>query len=129
MSDATPQIDYTRIGFPSDQVTLQRLRALTPRGRAFSLEDEAGGLDGLHYLERLLASVGFATGLGDSEHIDQAMKAITRLTDLREAREELAVLYVRYGIAEGPETAQELIRRLEGMGSAQARETIGKTRP
>jgi len=37
----------------------------------------------------------------------------------------LAALYMRYGIADGMETAKQLVRRIEDMAAAQARAKQG----
>jgi hypothetical protein len=124
-------IDYSQIDFPSDHVTLKRLRALTPQGRGleFAFEDEGASLDGMHFMERQLARAAFVTEASDKEQIQRTMRDIERLSDLVDDRQELARQYIRYGIADGPETAQQLIRRLEASAGAQAREKLGKTSP
>jgi hypothetical protein len=134
MTEAKPQIDYTRIEFPSDLVSLKQLRSLQ-----LMLGDVGEDLDLMHMQEREFARLGFSRQWGDEEEIrgaiadiidwSEADGACNAAREVQDAREHLASLYVQFGIAEGPETAKQLIQRLELMGAEQAQRQRGGRRP
>ena len=117
-----PQFDYRRIHYPSDAITIGKLRAVSPlrldvdRPRFI---DEIGMLT----VERLLARRAFDATLG---------RAIPDADDSNDGRNvwvhALGLDYKRYGVARGPKTALHLIKAFEAEAVAQAREHLGRTR-
>jgi hypothetical protein len=123
MSDqALPQIDYTRIHFPSDSVTIGKLRAVLP----FRLDvDEPRLIDvvGMLTVERWLARQAFDATLGrEIPHANDSSRGRNELVG------DLVADYKTYGVARGPKTALQLIKAFEAEAVAQAREHLGKTR-
>ncbi|MGH9616408.1 MAG: hypothetical protein ACRD28_06660 [Acidobacteriaceae bacterium] len=121
MSDQpSPRIDYTRIHFPSDSVTIGTLRAVSP----FRLDvDEPRFIDevGMLTVERLLARRAFDAALG---------RPVTDKDDVPSRKgwiDDLADDYKRYGVARGPKTALRLIEAFEAEAASQAREHLGRT--
>jgi hypothetical protein len=121
MSDKPrPQIDYTRLHFPSDSVTIGKLRAVNPLRLDVDeprFTDEVGMLT----VERSLARQAFDAALG---------RPIPDENDSLRGRNELvgdlAIDYKTYGVARGPKTALQRIQALEAEATAQAREHLGR---
>ena len=127
-----PKIDYDRIDFPSDRLTLKHLRSLKPlageyaHGPDFDFLAYADELISMHGQERLFAELGFVAALGDASNSDAARRKLIDRGDELECREDLANLYTRYGVSDGIESARQLIRRLEDQGAAQAKQLVGR---
>jgi hypothetical protein len=123
MSDKPlPQIDYTRIHFPSDSVTIGKLRAVNP----LRLDvDEPMFIDEVGMLteERSLARQAFDATLGREIPDDNDY-----LSGRNELVGDLVANYKTYGLARGPKTALQLIKAFEAEAVAQAREHLGKIR-
>jgi hypothetical protein len=123
MSDKPlPQIDYTRVHFPSDSVTIGKLRAVNP----LRLDvDEPRLIDvvGMLTVERSLARQAFDATLS---------RVIPDENDYLSGRNalvgDLASNYKTYGLARGPKTAMQLIKAFEAEAAAQACEHLGKNR-
>jgi len=145
MADESPKIDYDSIDFPSDKLTLKQLHALAvaddpPYGdlEAF-LTDQALVLVVMHHQEKLFAQFGFAKGTGDHRMIQHAMRALHEVWDnptgsqysealaTKDCTDKLARDYQRFGVADGLETARQMIRRLEDQAADQARARLGRT--
>lgn len=120
----SPKIDFTKIDFPSDGLTIKVLRHIhrdqidaeqlptffTDRERADSAEDL---LTNLLYCERALAEAAFDRHLGKPPADPLGVEGFA---------EELERLYVRYGIASGHHHAEQLIRNFESQAVVLARE-------
>lgn len=133
MTASKPQIDFSSIRFPSDNVTLRHVREMSRSGYDLLHLDDDLNILRLH--EEDIARLAFARRLGDPEAIAAALdELIDREEDgpCDEAREIERVLdivargYVRFGVADGPETARQLVRRLETAGAEQAQALLGK---
>ncbi len=143
-----PPFDYSSLEAPSDNLTLGRLRALRLRPLAgagaagppsgFDIKREADHLLDMQEYERRLAGLAFAERVGDPAAVEEARLAVQDDWSgqrggwdeiVREAREALASHYVRYGAADGPGSARELVRRLEAAGAAQAPAGQGRSAP
>jgi hypothetical protein len=122
MPGQEPQIDFARIDFPSDALTLKRLRQLHPEFEA-PRSWEAIGAGILEHLnrtnvpalvahERRLARNSFETALG--------RKSTLLLGNFERA--DLVAMYVEYGLASGVHHANQLLRAVEEAGARQARE-------
>jgi hypothetical protein len=129
--EGSPTLDYDLVDFPSDRITLRQLRALAraddpQHDLASYLPEVAEGLAVMHYLERTFADVGFARGAGDPRGLDRALDELTwgwkddqpgvkfdLALAYQDAVADLASYYQRFGVADGPKTARELVRRLE----------------
>jgi hypothetical protein len=147
VTDESPKIDYGQIDFPSDRLTFKQIRALAskPTYADFpSLEgylfDHVTGLATMHYIEKNFADVGFAKGTGDPKRIEEAILKLNagwrdnepdvvydEALATQDSVDSLADDYQKFGIADGPETAKQLVRRLEDNAAAQAREKLGRT--
>jgi hypothetical protein len=129
MTDPKPQVDFSRIEFPSDAVTLKQLRDKT------GFPDRLGeDLSVMHMREEGFVRFGFAKQLGDEDEIlnavfealewmeaDGPCDEATQARELQVEKDCLAREYIRFGVADGPETAKQLIRRLEALGAEQAK--------
>lgn len=124
-----PQIDLTKIDFPSDQVTFKLLRRIY--SSYFDQQDdrswifnhvEATELEPLVNIEGRLATKAFDDMLG-------------RTTTSRhpgfweEQREDLTAIYITLGLASGPQHAEQLIRTFEQTAAEQARRHMPRTPP
>jgi hypothetical protein len=126
MTETKPQIDYGRIDFPSDRVTLKQLRA-----KNVILPLDGAHLEDMHVWEKDFARLGFLRERGartEMETLQGEMDAVAQADVGASAREHLSAYYVRFGIADGPETAEQFIRRLEAEGAAQSRQQHGRHR-
>ncbi len=135
MSDSPPEyhyIDYTLIRFPSDQLTLGLIRRLHPD--YFDVEhapfeqvlaiapnedfdsDDDPGIGQILYIERKLALNAF-----------EGVRRVYTRSNVMGAKdkpafvEDLVKFYSRYGIADGRESAMQLIRDIESQAANQAR--------
>lgn len=126
MMSAKPTIDFTKIEFPSDSVTLKHLRS-----RDWCLSDCARDLDIMYLREKEWAELGFARQLGDEEAMNSAEALIIAWNEdvdgpcdvaleIDNERERLAQSYVEFGIAIGVEQGRLLVEHLERAGAAQA---------
>lgn len=134
------EIDLSKIKFPSDRVTLKNLRALAEGDPDYYFGSEYLHLSNMMIREQNHAELGFAKALGDSKRIGEAIFRLVgddwdeekygKYTDakgLEQAAEMLAEYYVRFGIAEGPVSAKQAIRRIEQQAAAQAKQMMGRT--
>jgi hypothetical protein len=115
-SNPEPHIDLMKIDFPTDNLTVKTIRRLFPQIDSERLNNfEKIELDGMLSLERDLAKVAF----------DQVLKRDTMSWAMSGEEEEmLGWLYVRYGLANGPRVAEELIRKFQQSAAEQAREHL-----
>ena len=140
MTESTPQIDFTRIEFPSDRLTIKMLRTAWPEGfdvdmpkgigayseeRAHeydrrSLDDFLG--TGIIDAERRLAERAFKMARGQSVDEDRRLKKKDELVGF------LSEEYKTSGLARGEHEAAAMLRRIEVQAEAQAREYPGRPR-
>jgi hypothetical protein len=125
-----PQIDFTKIDFPSDGLTVGTLRRVHPEqidtGDDIDLfSKDYGGAAGDHVTGMLGAERDFATaafnralGIPPPAPLDKSMLEvyIKSITDD----------YIRYGIATGPHHAEQLVRGIESQATEQARQRGGR---
>jgi hypothetical protein len=130
-----PQIDFTKIEFPTDKLTIKMVRSNYPwafdrpaalsenrthfYGRA-SIENALGGLVDC---ERRLAVVEFKRVLNLPLTTEEGKIARASLA------ETLVDEYVHLGLASGDHHAEQLIRGLEAQVSAQAQSHTGRRSP
>jgi hypothetical protein len=123
----SPEIDFTKIDFPSDGLTIKTLRRLSPdhfdsepEACAKLLHNRAGNPMGdvltLLDAERMVAQGAFFKTVGVQCSRDY-------LEDVRGCAQDVAKLYVHFGIAKGQHHAEQLIRDIE---SQAVKQTIGK---
>jgi hypothetical protein len=127
MADS-PEIDLSKIEFPSDRVTIKDIRRLWPEAvdtgkRVDLFSKPVGGgagemLFSMLTMERDLAKATFGLKLGREPAIPYADDDVKLLAD------DLSQVYTRYGIADGPSSAKELIRGIESQALAQAQQHI-----
>jgi hypothetical protein len=123
LADAEHQIDFSRLRFPSDAMTVGYLRerfpesfeGLDPQCFREGQDDVAALIEG----ERTLAKWAFDNALGRS----------TVSQDEWDAQEQsLELTYPDVGFATGPQHARQLVRNLKKAAVAQARKHLGKGR-
>src|SRR5581483_7356894 len=115
--DLPPIIDLEKVDFPSDALTIRTLRRAHVEefdgtlGSKFFRHHGRWAADAtiglMIFIERFLATDAFEAALGLPRTADVC-------ADDKEAHvEELEAFYTRYGLAEGPAAARELIRGIE----------------
>lgn len=128
MSSSRPEIDLTRVPFPSDRIALGDLRRRHPdlfdesEATAGMFFDGSGPLTDLWELvaaERRVAAALFETTL----HPDDTRLHPFRPEDAA-ARDDLMLAWQRFGLAAGPAEAGELLRRLAAACAAQAQQHL-----
>src|SRR5947209_4593333 len=135
MAKHEPAIDFTRLSFPSDDLSIKHLRAVEAKSPAhingFAQEDPAfferegsiADVASILLLERALAHKAFAAALGRPDpHADD--EEFTRSEVIR----MLGDCYKDYGLSSGSKHTQEMIRNIEAQAVAQAKEHLGKGR-
>ena len=117
-----PELDLTKLDFPTDALTVKQLRQLFPK--SFDHTNQQEKLPRIPPLladERGVAEFAFAEALGRLSPDAQA--------DHYNCKQELVKDYVRYGMATGPQQARQLIRDLEAAAAELARQHMpGKRR-
>lgn len=132
MTDTTPKIDFTKIDFPSDRITVKILRQVHPTAtdvdvpidsiaplgdprsyRRHTLDDPLGC--GIIDLERQIAERAFKIALG------QSVKG-SNLSNIDEMVDNISDEYKKYGLARGEHEISAMIRRIETQAEAQARQ-------
>jgi hypothetical protein len=139
--DETLRIDFAVIEFPSDALSVKRLRTIFPEkfenglltdgfGSFFSpIDDRTPShlvrLNDLLSAERTLADYAFYDAIDPypSETLDEECRWCAD-----EARKELEQLYQEFKLADSPETARLLIQHVEESGKGQGIETKGRGR-
>jgi hypothetical protein len=139
-SSMEPHIDFTRIDFPTDKLTIKDLRKTDPY--AFDVRSGVAPhpfqrpTHARHWRRPLsFASLDEAIGITlDSERFlaDKAFRTVLRLPKRDEERfnvrnrEGLAEMYVEFGVASDEHEAQGMLRRIEAQAVAQARQHRGQ---
>src|SRR5260221_4101492 len=106
MTETTPEIDHSRIDFPSNRVTLKQLRDC-----GVQLPLDGSAIEDMHIWEKDFARLGFLRESGDRAGVEalvDEMRAVAQADVGGSALEHLSAHYVRFGIAEGSGTAQQL---------------------
>ena len=133
-------IDYASISFPSDNLTVGKLRKLYPD--QFDVEGtgirdffsiNAGiqtGKIGEGWLWTMLSAERY---LARHAYEDALGKTWTCVTELGDTRDEsalgLAKYYIHFGLASGPKHAEQLIRDFEAQAASQAKPPHGRSSP
>lgn len=125
-----PEIDLTRIEFPSDGMTIKDIRRIWPvavdTGENVDLFSRpVGGRAGeilfsMLTMERDLAKATYGLELGRKPDISYADNDVKLLV------EDLSEIYIRVGLGSGPHHAGQLIRSIESQAVSQARQHTGK---
>jgi hypothetical protein len=126
MSEANENVDCASLSFPSDKLSMLDLRRLFPNEfdqppsiTFFDKPDWPETLQDLLHAERCIAEYAFghgdriwlgplAEGASDDEKTLREIEEEKRL-----CTQQLVKLYQKYGLASGPETANQLIRGIE----------------
>jgi len=127
MSEQNPQLDLTKISFPTDRLSIKDLRNLFPEkfdmvdGRVqFSGFGRVGDdLEATLQLERHVARSVFDAAMGRASSIFMA-------SDPLDAKEMLAQSFIEYRLASGPHHAEQLVRNIEEQAVDQAK-AFGKS--
>ena len=122
------EIDYSLVDYPTDYITLKSLRARFPSRPVETVSDHAQRLDTTHFMERAFVRFGFFSAL-DSLSANRAESLLHPEEGRASAVRDLSADYVYYGLANGLESAKQLIRRLEEAGAELARQRTGRRAP
>jgi hypothetical protein len=125
-----PHIDYLSLDLPSHHITLGQVRKLYPDDELMPLAGVARRLDEMYSIEQDIVLLGYAATLGKEELRKASRDLYEGITWDDEEGEEgkaqevkaLKDYYIEYGVADGQETAGQLVRRLEEMGAQLARQ-------
>ena len=132
MSDSEPQLDLTKIAFPSDSLTVKKLREVLPQhfdnpSRGPHVEAN-GEWEAMLSFERSVAKHAFDAARGKTISQFDAMRGLTlsqsiqrQHNELESYKEGLRELYVKYDLASGPHHVEQLIRDIETQAQNQAR--------
>jgi len=109
---AQKSVDYSRIAFPSDQLTFGQLRKSHPE--RFDVDDPKPfnknqphnnfDIEPIFYLERLLAKAAFEEVLGPNDHIFDR-----HYLSHEDCVIELNKYYLQYGLSTGMHQTQQLL--------------------
>lgn len=127
-----PDIDVTKIDFPSDGLTIKAIRHRWPLS-IDTREDDPYSLGipkpfgpptgelihNMLVMERDFAKATFGLEFGRSPQIIYADNDLKTLTD------DLGKAYIEFGLASGPHHAEQLVRSIESQAIAQARQHTG----
>lgn len=132
MPQPIPHIDFTRIDFPSDRLTVRDLRCVYPgsfdlpvkgvdkgESRSYGRASAGRALDGIIDAERILAGIAFKQVLG--QPLSEEETALER----REIIEALVTDYGQVGLATGKQQVNHLVRGIEAQAVAQAQRHLG----
>jgi hypothetical protein len=121
MPDTGPVIDFTRLWFPTDAITIGDLRKKFP----FAFEgvdpdyfnEGDDNMSALVECERTVAQWAFDKALG---------RPTPSADEWRDQEEGLEITYTEMELAKGAKHAEQLVRDLKEAAAAQAREYLGK---
>jgi hypothetical protein len=141
--DPHKSVRFSAVDFPSDALSVKRLRTIFPEEFDTGAGNLIDGYDNLFFPvdhehppelvqlaemiseERVLADYGFYRAL--ETHTDEILDAeCHECADI--ARKKLEQLYQRFKLADSPETARLLIQHIEEQGKQQAEQDKGRPR-
>lgn len=128
-NDNSPRIDFSRIDFPSDRMTIREIRAMEPALNTSSPRFEDSGAIGvpsirlLMYSEREVAELAFELVLGYGHMFEEMRIMQSRPKD---CDDDLIEAYMEYNMAETTEEAEQLVRVIKEQARAQAHEALGR---
>src|SRR5262245_44802504 len=114
MPSPEPEIDLTKIAFPSDSLTIKRLRELVPN----RIDDDT--FVGLSRWDEIDAHLSFEREIAERTFDKARGKPLKHAFEDGDLREMVAEGLIAYGLATGPHHAEELIREIESQAAAQA---------
>lgn len=136
MADPVPKIDFKRIDFPTDKITVKDLRRVFPKLSYDSWTEDRdetrlpGGvwhrrmtldsaLDALIEYERDYAEQAFLQALG-------VPVSDSRVYVLQDVVDTVSAEYIKLGLATGDHQVAELVRGVERQAVAQANQYLGR---
>ena len=135
-----PEIDFTKIAFPSDKVTIGAIRdhirkndpnpaAFERTLREFEPEDFElkANILALLSAERELAEDAFNAALKGVKPKQVGQIHLELAENRRDRVQDLDRFYTEFGITSGPKQTVELARTIEAAAVAQAKQHLGKT--
>lgn len=123
-----PELDYSRIDFPSDELTVRQMRLLEPslntNRPAFAWTGEEGvpSVEGVLSLEREVAAMAFEIARGHGRRITE-MERDYRPRDLDN---DLVAAYMTYNMAATTHEAGQLIWTIKEQAREQGKGTQGR---
>lgn len=128
-------LDYSKIKFPSDNITIGMMRKLHPK----EFDAEWWSCTGV-FGHRAPASTGQSQTSIDMNEMLYGERAVAErgwvkasrvtldpawLEEVNGGAEPLPKLYIKYGLARGPQHAEQLIRNIESQAAALAKQLPG----
>jgi len=119
------RIDFDRVDLPSSILTIGQLRKRFPTRAEFIVNEEGESLDAMWDLERIIVLLGYASVAGKKAE-GEVRRQIPEVGPAGVAKYLIGHL-LHYGLADGPESAKQVIQRLKEAGAAIARQQLGRT--
>lgn len=137
--EGSASLDLRKVEFPSDALSIKRLRQLFPQDfdRDEPWEDgscvffspgsprcdqQLEQLNTLLMLERIVVQAAFHLQRGKEESFDP-----NQLKDIKDYKQRLEHHYQEFKLADSPETARLLVQEVEDEGIRQARKVDGRS--
>lgn len=123
-----PELDYSKIDFPSDELTVHQIRLLEPSLNtnrptfAWTGEEGVPSIEGVLSLEREVAAMAFEIARGHGRRISE-LERDYRPKDLDN---DLVAAYMTYNMAATTHEAGQLIRTIKEQAREQAKGTQGR---
>lgn len=125
MTEAEPQIDLTRIAFPSDHLSILDIRRMFPFQLDGSRSQDVSPLS----LDDILSSLIDVERKLAENAFDEAVGRTGRWASYRDSqREGLTDDYIKFGLAQGDQHAAQLIRDFEAQAAEQGKGLGGPVR-
>jgi hypothetical protein len=135
----TPVIDFTRITFPSDRLTIKAVRDAIGRDRGPNrldmvlleplgshLFESKTGLADFLALERELARNAFTAALEGYKPARIGRQDLEKAGERRGISDCLNIKYRQFRLASGPKQSAQLVRDIEKQAVVQAQEHLGR---
>lgn len=135
--DSTPELDFKRIEFPTDRLTIRQIRELEeevdqeiPDFQISLHQNERGervpSVCWVMSWERSVALLAFEISLGFGPRFEVALEPNEPVGKPEQADKLLVEAYMIYGMARTTTEAKELLRDIKEQARAQAREAQGR---
>jgi len=128
-SPESPGIDFSRMSFPTDKLTVKAIRDADTRLDYFDIGPHPfGNIEAIVITERDIARNAFNAALSGLKPARIGKRDHESAWERREMLDGLDFDYQRYGISSGPKQSVELVRDIEAQAVAQAKEHVGPGR-
>jgi len=123
-------IDFEHTHLPTDRLTIRYLQKHLPEKASHVMEEEGRNIDLMWDMDRIFVMIGYASVAG--AHAQREMRVVINSYcegDRDRLAQDAARELIRFGLADGPISANLILDGLEATGAAIAREQLGRTVP